>query len=629
MDEQLKTSALKEEEFTKKIDLGLWKKLLRYAFNHKKLLVGLVIMMAIVIAIDLAYPQLTRFAIDNIIADGAPENIKKLPSYAVFYVVLIVIQGLATIAHERFAGKLEMTIAFEIRQDAFKKLQELSFSYYDKTAVGYIMARMVGDIGRLSEMIAWSLSDLLWTASTIVGCIFLLLGMNWKLGLLILSVIPPIAVLCAYFQKRILKQHRLVRKQNSRITGAFNEGITGAVTTKTLVREDKNYEEFKYESGSMRKASIRAAVLSALFTPIVLTLGSLGTAAALYAGGRTVIAPTIFGASMTIGVLSSFISYSTNLFEPVQEIAGIFAEMQSAQASAERVISLIDTPSDIQDSSEVIAKYGDSFNPKKENWEDIKGEVEFRNVSFAYKGGETVLRDFNLHVSPGETIALVGETGAGKSTIVNLVCRFYEPTKGEILIDGVDYRQRSQLWLQSRLGYVLQTPHLFSGSIRDNIAYARKDAPFEEIKRAAKLVNADTFIEKLENGYATEVGEGGVLLSTGQKQLISFARVILADPKIFVLDEATSSVDTETEAQIQNAIQTVLENRTSFIVAHRLSTIRSADRILVIRGGRITEAGTHKELLRLRGYYYDLYTTQFAEGNTRELLDGGKDKNTK
>ena len=324
--------------------------------------------------------------------------------------------------------------------------------------------------------------------------------------------------------------------------------------------------------------------------------------------------------TLTWGTLSAFISYTMNFFEPVQQIAGILAELQSAQASAERVISLIDTPCEIVDTPEVIAKYGDSFNPKRENWERIRGEVEFKHVSFAYKGGEKVLTDFNLHVEAGETIALVGETGAGKSTIVNLVCRFYEPTEGQVLIDGKDYRERSQLWLQDSLGYVLQTPHLFSGTIADNIRYGRKDASDEEVRAAARMVHAEDFILKQEHGYDTEVGEGGVRLSTGEKQLISFARVILADPRIFVLDEATSSIDTETEQLIQDAITKVLQNRTSFIVAHRLSTIRNADRILVIRGGKITESGTHRELLNLHGYYYDLYTTQFREEAANEIL---------
>ena len=617
MSEELTTTALKEEEFNKKVDMKVWKRLLAYGLRQKKLLIPLIVFMFIVAAIDLVYPQLSRYAIDSIIMQG---DIKRLIPFAAVYFIVIALQSFGTVMFISRAGKLEMAIAYDIRQDAFKKLQELSFSYYDKTAVGYIMARMIGDIPRLSDMIAWSLTDILWSGGFVIGCTVMMLSMNWKLALLVLIVVPPIAILCAWFQKRILQQHRIVRKQNSRITGAFNEGIMGAVTTKTLVCEERNFEEFKAESGKMRKASIRAAVLSAMFTPIVMTLGSVGTALALYAGGRTVIAPTVFGAAMTIGVLSTFISYTTNLFDPIQQLAGIFAEMQSAQASAERVVSLLDTESDITDTPEVIEKYGDCMNPKRENWEDIRGDIEFRNVSFAYNGGEKVLKDFSLVVKQGETIALVGETGAGKSTIVNLVCRFYEPTEGSILIDGTDYRKRSQLWLQDRLGYVLQTPHLFSGSIRDNIRYGKKDASDEEVRAAAKTVHADEFIEQLENGYDTEVGEGGARLSTGQKQLISFARVILADPRIFVLDEATSSIDTETEVLIQSAIRTVLKNRPSFIVAHRLSTIRSADRILVIRNGRITESGTHRELLKLKGYYYDLYTTQFTETSTASLL---------
>lgn len=621
MAEELRTTALKEEEFSKHIDMSVWRKLLAYAWRHKGILISSCIIMVIVAVIDLVYPQLTRYAIDNIIADGNTDNLSKLPMFAAFYALMIIIQGFGVWFFVSHNGKLEMKISYDIRQDAFKKLQELSFSYYDKTATGNIMSRMVSDIPRLSEMIAWSITDLLWSGAFIIGCLVMLFVMNWRLALVVLIVVPPLALICVYFQRRILKQYRTVRKQNSIITGAFNEGITGAVTTKTLVREDRNFLEFEAEAGRMKKASVHAAILSAMFTPIVMTLGSVGTAIALYAGGRTVIAPTIFGASMTIGVLSSFISYTTNLFDPIQQLAGILAEMQSAQASAERVISLIETKSDIIDSPEIIEKYGDCFNPKRENWENIIGEVEFKHVSFAYNEGEHVLSDFNLHVSPGETIALVGETGAGKSTIVNLVCRFYEPTEGEILIDGTDYRERSQLFLQSRLGYVLQNPHLFSGSIKDNIRYGRRDASDDEVRKAASMVHADTFIESLENGYDTEVGEGGVRLSTGQKQLISFARVILANPKIFVLDEATSSIDTETEMLIQDAIKTVLKNRTSFIVAHRLSTIRSADRILVIRGGRITESGTHSELLKLKGYYYNLYTTQFTETNTAALLN--------
>lgn len=616
---ETKITALKEEEFNQKVDLKIWKRLLAYALRHRGLVTFTLLGMLVVVSIDLIYPQLSRYAIDGIIQPGLTD---KIGGFAIFYFAMIVIQALGVIVYIAGSGKLEMNIAYDIRKDAFMKLQRLSFSYYDKTAVGYIMARMVSDISRLSEMIAWSLVDVLWTSCYVIGTIAILFSMNWKLALLVLVVIPPLAVICMYFQKRILKQYRNVRKQNSRITGAFNEGIMGAVTTKTLVREGRNFSEFKEETYSMKKASIRAAVLSAMFTPIVMFLGSIGTGLALYAGGSTVIAPTIFGVSMTVGVLSSFISYTMNFFEPIQQLAGIFAELQSAQASAERVISLIDTPCDIEDSRQIVEKYGDCFEPKYENWEQIRGDVEFKDVSFAYKNGEKVLEHFNLHVKPGENIALVGETGAGKSTIVNLVCRFYEPTAGQVLIDGIDYRERSQLWLQDRLGYVLQSPHLFSCSIKENIRYGNGEASDEDVYNAARMVHADKFIEALENGYDTEVGEGGARLSTGQKQLISFARVILANPRIFVLDEATSSIDTETETLLQKAIATVLENRTSFIVAHRLSTIRSADRILVINGGKIIEEGTHRELLKRKGYYYNLYTTQFAKMSTENALVG-------
>lgn len=372
-------------------------------------------------------------------------------------------------------------------------------------------------------MIAWSIVDLFWALSYIIGVMVVLLSLNWRLALLVLVVVPPLALLCLIFQRRILKHQRVVRKTNSRITSGFNEGIMGAMTTKTLVREKQNYDEFTQITGEMKRSSIKSAVLSYIFMPLVMMLGSIGTAIALYKGGQAVLLnnigeATIFGV-IGFGTLSAFISYTMQFFDPIQSLARILAEFQSAQASAERVISLIDTPCDIEDSPEVEEKYGDSFDPKPENWEPIAGDIRFDHVSFAYKEGERVLNDFNLHVKSGQTIALVGETGAGKSTIVNLICRFYEPTEGKILIDGRDYRERSQIWLQKSLGYVLQQPHLFSGTIRDNIAYGRKDASFEEIRRAARMVHAESFILKQENGYDTEVGEGGVRLSTGENSL--------------------------------------------------------------------------------------------------------------
>jgi ATP-binding cassette subfamily B protein len=423
-----------------------------------------------------------------------------------------------------------------------------------------------------------------------------------------MCVVPPLFLIGIFFQKKILKSYRNVRKLNSQLTADFSEEVSGAKTTKTLVREEENLKEFTQDASSMRNSAVRAAMFSALFLPIVISMGSIGTGFAIWLGGKSVISETI-----SYGTFVMFIAYTIQFFDPVSQLAGTIAEFQHAQASAERIITLIETEPDIWDRKDVIEKYGDLFDAKKENWEPIHGDIEFRNVCFAYKNGEKVLENFNLKVKKGETVALVGETGSGKSTLVNLVCRFYEPDSGEILIDGKDYRERSLLWLQSNIGYVLQSPHLFSGTIKDNIRYGKLEATEEEIERAAKLVNAHSFIMRMEKGYDSEVGEGGGNLSTGEKQLISFARAIVANPALFVLDEATSSIDTETERMIQNAIEKILSNRTSFVVAHRLSTIVSADKILVIRNGKITEAGTHRELIRKKGYYYSLYTNQLLE----------------
>ncbi|HBN95231.1 MAG TPA: ABC transporter ATP-binding protein, partial [Firmicutes bacterium] len=360
-------------------------------------------------------------------------------------------------------------------------------------------------------------------------------SMNWRLALLTVCVIPVLAVVSVYFQKQILRAYRKVRRVNSQITGAFSEGIMGATTTKILSREEENLKEFQSLTSGLRASSIRAATCSALYLPIVLMLGSIGTSLTLWAGGSGVIAGTI-----TYGVLVAFVSYTIQFFEPVREIARIFAELQMAHAAAERVMGLLNTEPEIQDRPGLSDKCP-----------HLQGAVEFENVSFAYNPLEPVLEDFNLKVKPGQTVALVGETGSGKSTIVNLACRFYEPTKGRVLIDGVDYRDRPLSWLQRNLGYVLQSPHLFSGNIRENIRYGNLKASDAEVEQAARLVNAHDFIVNLPQGYDSEVGEGGGLLSTGQKQLISFARAVLADPKIFVLDEATSSIDTETEMLIQ------------------------------------------------------------------------------
>ena len=604
--------AYKEQEYTKGFDLSLWRKLFGYAKAFKKDLFLLAALMVLVAAVDAVYPLLTRYAIDHFVTPGTT---KGLGLFALVYGALVMLQVINIRGFIRTSGKVEVNLCYHIREKGFLNLQRLSFSYYDKTPVGWLMARMTSDIQRLSDILSWGFIDIAWGSAMMVFVVVVMFSLHWKLALLTLAVVPVLAVLSVYFQTKILGGYRKVRKHNSEVTGAINEGIMGAATTKTLVREDQNLHEYQALTGKLKRASVNTAIVSAVYLPIVLSLGSIATAFALWRGGVQVMAGIV-----SFGTLAAFINYTVKFFEPIQDIARTFAEMQHAQASAERVISMIETKPDIVDAPEILEKYGNAFAEGSEAPEDIKGHVVFEDVSFRYNEGEWILKDFNLEVKPGQTIALVGETGSGKSTIVNMICRFYEPTEGRILIDGIDYRERSQHWLQSRLGYVLQAPHLFSGTIRDNIRYGNLAANEEQVMEAARLAHAHDFIVELKEGYDTPVGEGGALLSTGQKQLISFARAIIADPRILVLDEATSSIDTQTEHLIQQAISEVLRGRTSFIIAHRLSTIRDANRILVIRKGRVVEEGSHAELMKLKGYYHKLYTYQYIEEREEEML---------
>ena len=603
-----------EQDYTKQLDLKLWIKIFGMMKRYRKEIIFISITMVFIAACDAAYPLLSKFAIDQFIAK---ETLNGFPAFVAIYIGVMSLQAFLLYFFIMNAGRLECGVVYSMRKAGFDRLQELSFSYYDKTPVGWIMARMTSDAQRIGDVISWSLVDLVWGAAMIIIVLVCMFVLNVKLALISLAVFPVLMAVSVVFQRIILKNHRQVRKLNSMITGAYNEGINGARTTKTLVREERNFMEFTELSGGMRMASCRAAIVSAVYLPVVMSLSSILVGLVLWIGGVQVQEGIIW-----FGTYSAFIAYTFQMFDPVHHVARVFSELQSAQAAAERTVSLIETEPEIKDRPEIIEKYGGGVNPKTGNWPEITGDIVFDNVSFAYSSGEQVLEGFNLHVKAGERIALVGETGAGKSTIVNLICRFYEPTAGEIRIDGIDYRERSQIWLQSNLGYVLQTPHLFSGTVADNIRYAKLDAADEEVINAARTVHAYDFIMKLDKGFDSEVGEGGGRLSSGQKQLISFARAIIANPRIFVLDEATSSIDTETERLIQEAVNIALRGRTSFIVAHRLSTIRSCDRILLIHDGKIAESGSHRELLRLRGAYYNLYTNQFREEAELKVLGG-------
>ncbi|MBP5153598.1 MAG: ABC transporter ATP-binding protein [Lachnospiraceae bacterium] len=561
-------------------------------------------------AMDILSPLFQRYALNHFVGGGTLDT---LPWFILIYVAAIVLTAVFNYICTKIALVVEVSADKDLRSLAFHHLQTLSFSYYNQNSVGYIHSRVMSDTSRIGSLLSWTVMDGVWQGTYLIGAIVVMLAVNTRLALLVLLILPLVILLFSIFQTRLIRVNREIREVNSQITGSFNEGITGARTIKTLAVEDRMKEEFTAETARMKRTSVRAAGLRGLFASTMSFASSLALAVVLWQGGIL--------AAEDVGTFSLFMAYSQGMMEPVRWLIDSISDLITTQVNIERLTRLLETPSDVTDPAEVEAVYGDSFAPKKENWEEIRGDVRFEDVSFRYPDGEEmVLEHFDLHIPFGSHIAIVGETGAGKSTLVNLLCRFYEPTEGRVLIDGRDARERSQLWLHSALGYVLQTPHLFSGTVRENLLYGDPDATDEQIWEALDLVAARDVVEKLERGLDTDVGEGGDLLSTGEKQLLSFARAILGRPKILILDEATSSVDTVTEQKIQTAAEKIIRGRTSVMIAHRLSTVRSADRILVVRGGRIVEQGTHRELLALGGYYRELYTRQYEDEATAGVL---------
>ncbi len=608
-------SILKEEEFEfKSLDKRIWSKLIKIMWEDKKRIIQIVVIMIMMSGIDVVLPFLNKIAIDYYISSDHGYNY--IVYFILLYVSCIIIQSLNVFVGFSKAAHLEADFGARLRSKAFSKLQNLSFSYYDKTANGWLVARLTGDVNRLAEILAWSIIDFGWGICLMAGILIMMFSIHVKMALILLVCMPFVFIVSRYFQKKILLAQRKSRSINSRITASFAESINGAKTTKTLNLEENNYEDFIEITADMKKYSVRAAKINALFQPVIYLFSAIVIASLLQIGGVELSNNTI-----TFGTLALFINYAQMFFDPLKQIARLLAEFQMAQANAERIISLIEQEVDIVDSEEVVNTYGTILNPHKENYESIEGSIEFKDVHFYYNEEEVILNNFNFHTDSGKMIALVGHTGSGKSTLINLLSRFYEPIRGEIRIDGVDYRKRSLGWLHSQLGYVLQTPTLFSGTIKDNICYGRQDATIQEVMDVAKLVNAHEFITQLKEGYETQIGEGGDVLSTGEKQLISFARALICNPKIIILDEATSSIDTQKEQLIQEAMKTLLEGRTSFVVAHRLSTIEKADVILVMEHGEIMEQGTHSELLNKRGIYYDLYHKQKMLDEQEKLLN--------
>ena len=578
---------------------------------RKELLVMVLLAMAGT-ATDVFVPVLQRYALNHFVVQ---KTLDTLPLFLTVYVFAVVFAGVMNYISCKLATEIEVWLDRDMRNKAFEHLQTLSFSYFNQNSVGYIHARVMSDTSRLGSIFSWSLIESVWHGAYLIGSIMVMLVINIRLALLVMMILPVVTLLFSFFQKRMIAVNRQVREINSRITGNFNEGITGARTIKSLVIEEKMEEDFRKDTAAIRKKSVEAARLRGLFAATTAFSSSLAIAVLLWRGG--VIAKT------DIGTFSMFMTYAQGMMEPVRWLVDVISDLITGQVNIERYTKLLSAQSDVTDTEEVIQRYGDSFSPKRENWEPIRGDIELRDVSFRYPDGdETVLEHFSLEIPFGTNLAIVGQTGAGKSSLANLICRFYEPTSGSVLIDGKDARERSQLWLHSAIGCVLQTPHLFSGTVRENLLYGNPNATEEQILRAIRMVSAEGVIERLEKGLDTDVGEGGDLLSTGEKQLVSFARAILADPRILILDEATASVDTITEQKIQSAIEAVIKNRTSIIIAHRLSTIRNADLILVVHGGKICEQGTHTELMAKRGVYYRLYLRQYEDEATGAVLNG-------
>ena len=598
------------------MQISLWRRLFTFTLPYKAELWVIVVAGSVTALMEMAYPLITKWLIDDVEANGQEAD---LFFWAMVYLGTCFLMAVSIGSFIWMTSKIRVYASYDIRKAAFANLQNLSFSFFDYRPVGWLMARMTSDCERLTNILAWGLLDLIWGSAVMLGMTVAMLVMNWKLALLVLAIVPFLTWVSIKFQRTILGSARAVRRTNSKITGAYTQGVMGVLTSKTFSREAPNASEFRHLTGDMYIASVRNLTLSAIYIPIILIMSSVAVGLTLAVGGSDMLVGIV-----EAGTLVAFMMFARHFFDPVEVMGYWFAEMQMAQASAERVLSLIDAEPEIKDSDSVSnAVRIHRSAPQRETRAADGGsvdihEVELVNVNFAYNATVPVLRDINLTARKGETIAIVGPTGSGKSTLVNLICRFYQPTSGHVSIDGIDYRNRSLHWLQSNLGVVLQNAHVFRGTVLENIRYGRLTASDSDVIQAAETVGAHEFINALENGYRTDVGEDGDMLSAGQKQLVSFARAILADPQILVMDEATSSVDTVTEAQTQRSLGQVLSGRISFVIAHRLSTIRNADRIVVLIDGQISEIGDHAELIARGGHYANLYYQQSLQEATRD-----------
>ena len=588
------------------IQLDMWRQLFRYTKPYTRdvwILASAALLMGI---LDVSHPIIIKWLIDDVETNGNDAN---LSLWTGLYVASSLLLSCCVTVFVWTASKLRVFASHDIRKSAFHSLQRQSFTYFDYQPVGWLVARMTSDCERLTNIMAWGMMDLIWGSTTMVVVGITLFFFHWQLALLVVSLIPVIGWISLKFRRSILNSARDVRAINSQITGSFNENILGVLTSKAFVREQTNLTDFQLLTQRMYQSSVRNLTISAIYVPVILVASSFGYGITLAYGGSELLA-----GAMATGTLISFMLLVVYFYDPIEVMGHWFAEMQMAQASAERVLGIVNAEPAVKDSDSVRAAI--EFNLSSDADVAMDGGstriqcMEVRNLNFEYAQGKPILNNISFEVNEGETIALIGPTGAGKSTLVNVICRFYEPISGQVLLDGVEYRKRSLHWFHSNLGMVLQQPHVFNETIRENIRYGRLDASDEEVTMAAKVAGAHEFIELMSDGYDTSAGESGNRLSAGQKQLISFARAILADPQILILDEATSSIDTETESRIQAGVEQLLRGRICFVIAHRLSTIRHADRILYIENGEVVENGKHATLLAQRGKYHELYTRQ-------------------